>query len=279
MLSLHGAQLTDDIPSKTIYGVVAETAMYNITNNAMFCQELDSTMRLWSKMKTFFESSYFDGEPLYSTSPLLAGRRDIYHLTINTFWLCRQDTAAASFHVYLIPCLERQASIFESITTFFDGKYSDATLSRYFSRQKIQMLTLRILLLKLTDPSRCSSHPEIVEATRLALDAVSLQANTRTKLMSDGLSWPLIILLCASNSDEQYQIVSDLAEEYIPIMAPGLQYRMRKVLEIIRKRRGKSQHLCLMPTTESCGVVHDGLSLLLQRGGLFADEDMTDNEE
>lgn len=261
--------------TKLICGVVGETLLYNLTNNAIFAVDLDSSTLPWKRLNLYFEEIYGPGGSGTTYSPLHAGRRDIYFLMIRTFWLCRQDQSCPYIQSHVQKCLAQRDMIENDIIPLLDAtNYPSDQLERYKSRQSIQALSLHVLLLKLAHPKKCSHEPALQTAVRAALEAVQKQATTRTLLMSDGLAWPLCVLLCATPTKSLFEEVVTLTDDYVTIMAPGIKWRMTKALRQIWAMRAASwDEPCTLESQGSCMGKHDTTGLLLRKEGIFCEPD------
>lgn len=249
--------------------VVSETMLYNVTTNAMFARDLSIEMQTWESMQKYFKQTDECQEAPWLTQPLLFGRRDMFSLSLKIMYLCRQDLSNSDVQSQIRICADIQKRMFDEAPTFYPSSFPVALMPRYISRHKIIFLTLHLLLLKLKNPQMCSAHPDMQAATEALLHAVRTQYTTRTKLMSDGLTWPFCTLLCSANTLAQFEEAEALAREYIPLMANGVQHRMLEAVRLIGSKRMSIVSDCQLISQGRCDGKHSCLDVLIHPNGVL----------
>lgn len=249
--------------------VISETMLYNVTTNAIFARDLSIEMQTWNGMQKYFRDTTECNEPAWLNSPLLAGRRELFSLALQTMWLCRQDLTDPDVKAQIRSCAHRQTLLFDSVMTFYPPAFPQAMLVRYQCRHLILLRAMQILLLKLARPDICSAHPDMQLAVEALFVAIKTQVTTRTRLMSDGLSWPFCTLLCAVNTAAQFDEARALAESFIPIMANGVQHRVAEAVRLIALKRQKLVSECQLVSTGSCDGRHSCLDVLIHPNGVL----------
>lgn len=192
------------------------------------------------------------------TSPFLGGMVNVYKLIMQFTWYARQDRplhlrqqqkAAWSLELDIVQ---------EQAKTYFDLLAADVA-ELYHSKFMLHIYALRIMLEKIADHNLSTSDPTIWSYVKQAQLMFSQSPNRERN--NPALMWPIIILLCACHEEDTFQYFVEIIREINENFDEGHMRRLQKVLEKIGKER-------------KCG--RSGLDLLLQRKGIFAENDQTE---
>lgn len=253
---------------------MVEDAVYNIACLAFFASSA-AISRLAEQISFPMLESYFpyyeaDNGTFYtshySTSPFLGGRRDIYYLMFDVAHFSRLDLSEELKQRKIAQFRKQLYSIESGINSFYDTAIPSEVREKYMNKYKMHALCLRIWVAKWQNPNICSSAPTIRGLVGECLEL--METSELLEHMNPALCWVMEILMCAANEHKEWLLVEAFVNRLRGIIDFGHGGRMWKVLELVHKIR---------QTTKPChGVVicdsqHDGLNLLLSKGGLLND--------
>ena len=261
-----------DLRSQALYRFIAECVIFNIGSLATFYPRLDRLGEVvdWDSLEVYFRQDPKFLKSSYSSSPFLGGRRDVYRLMFAISWLsqCRTEDLAASHHNYIHILNHEILRLQNSLENYYANDVPVSVRTLYTIKYQLHVFAMQIYSLKIARQGICSAHKEVAALVSQSLSL--LLTGKLDEVYNPSLCWPLTILLCAAHHDVDFDSLTARTAIYQTMLGAGHASRMGKVISRLKDRRAMSSSPCsaeIDPALD-CDGKHDGLSLLLQRGGL-----------
>ncbi|EME42593.1 hypothetical protein DOTSEDRAFT_73439 [Dothistroma septosporum NZE10] len=238
MARLSQAATVADIGLLNLYRMIAECIIYNLGTLSPFRADIVQAAGDWG---TAFDQ-LFPGNDHY-LSPFLGGFQGIYQVTFRISVLLRQTEAdrmagvvqQSTFETF--DMLWRQLADLEyKIPTMYcrNGLPED-TIKLYQAKNKIIVYALRIHLTKIIRPA---AGPEDVEIYLNLTQAIAiLKEQDVQEPGNPALRWPLSILLCAADADEDFEFIVSVMQQMQCILDPANSRKLAAAYNILRDYR------------------------------------------
>ncbi|RDW75441.1 hypothetical protein BP6252_06583 [Coleophoma cylindrospora] len=260
--------------SHTLYRIMVEDTVYNLAVLSLFYEDLDTLAGnvCWEDLESFFPLKVSpDGTQShtshYSTSPFLGGRRDLYYLMFNLIRFSRQQKTPTEKAQKIRLFREKLRVIEDGIKSYYDDDVPPQVAQLYGNKYKLHVLSLRIIIAKVEDPTRCSSSPEIQDLVNESL--VLMMMNDLKETANPAICWPLTILAFAVETEENFNLIKRTANSIKESFDKGHGDRLMRAINLVGRHRKNGSIFCPKRLGVPCIVDHDGLGLLLRQHGPF----------
>lgn len=251
---------------------MAECVIFNVGSLATFYPQLDRLGRVidWDAFEIFFKQDPKFLRSSYTNSPFVGGRRDIYRVMFAISWLGQAESRDlnADRQCYLNILEHEIFRLQNGLTTYYSNDIEPAVRMLYTIKWQLHLFALQIYSLKIAQPGACSVHKGIASLVSQSLSL--LLTGKLDEEYNPSLCWPLTVLLCAVHQEEDFLSLERRVAVYQKMLGAGHASRMQKIILRLKERRALSSGPCMteIDPDMDCDGKHDGLSLLLQKGGL-----------
>lgn len=228
----------NDVGLLNLYRMVAECIIYNLGTLSPFRTDIVQAASDWG---TAFDR-LFPGNDHY-LSPFLGGFQGIYQVMFRVNVLLRQTEPDRVAGVILPSTVETFNALWEQLAQLEDripvmydrNRVAEETIKLYQAKNRITVYALRIHLLKIMRPL---AGPEDVDIYLNLTQAVAiLREQDVREPYNPALRWPLSILLCAADADEDFDFIVSVMQQIQLIMDPANHRKLAAAYNILRDYR------------------------------------------
>ncbi|KAK4613697.1 hypothetical protein CLAFUW4_08756 [Fulvia fulva] len=221
-----------------LYRMVAECIIYNLGALSVFQPNIVQAAGDWG---TAFDR-LFPGNDHY-LSPFLGGFQGIYQVMFRVNVLLRQTEVDRTAGVLQLSTVETYDNLWQqlafledNIPTMYQGNVlPKEIINLYQAKNRITIYALRIHLMKILRPL---AGPEDVEIYLNLTQAIAiLKEQDIREPGNPALRWPLSILLCASDADEDFDFVVSVMQQIELILDPANREKLKAAHNILRAYR------------------------------------------
>ena len=238
MARLSQSATIDDAGLLNLYRMVAECIIYNLGTLSPFRADIVQAAGDWG---TAFDS-LFPGSDHY-LSPFLGGFQGIYQVMFRVNVLLRQTDEDRIAGVTRPSTIETFKRLWQQLTQLEDkipaiyrrNGLPEEIIKLYKAKNRITVYALRIHLMKILRPL---AGPEDVDIhLNLAQAMTILKEQDVQEPGNSALRWPLGILLCAADANEDFNFVVSVMQQIQLILDPANSRKLAAAYNILRGYR------------------------------------------